>query len=269
MNIIVIPIYKSTLNDDEITSLKQCFKILGTHKISFITPKSLDIQYYQNLCDTLGVSCVFETFEDLYFKGLKGYNKLLMSAKFYQRFKAYNFMLIYQLDAWVFRDELDYWCEQNYDYIGAPWFYKGQGNTSFYGVGNGGFSLRKISSFIKITTGFYRTRSLSYLKSVLLSRPYNFKGKVGVYFQLIKAFFYFKNNTHYKFNDFPGYEDKFWGFKLSRTISWYKVPEPIEASKFSFELNPEFLYKLNKNKLPFGCHGWEKYEPEFWNKYIK
>ena len=30
-------------------------------------------------------------------------------------------MLIYQLDAFVFQDDLAYWCQQNYDYIGAPW----------------------------------------------------------------------------------------------------------------------------------------------------
>ncbi|MFR6542216.1 MAG: DUF5672 family protein [Butyricimonas virosa] len=28
------------------------------------------------------------------------------------------------IDAFVFRDELTYWCTLNYDYIGAPWLCK-------------------------------------------------------------------------------------------------------------------------------------------------
>ena len=30
-------------------------------------------------------------------------------------------MLIYQLDAYVFKDELLNWANKGYDYIGAPW----------------------------------------------------------------------------------------------------------------------------------------------------
>lgn len=35
--------------------------------------------------------------------------------------------MIYQLDAWVFNDELSSWCSLGYDYIGAPFFpYRGK-----------------------------------------------------------------------------------------------------------------------------------------------
>lgn len=46
-------------------------------------------------------------------------------------------------------------------------------------------------------------------------------------------------------------------------------PAPPEvAMKFSFEVHPEVLYELNDKQLPFGCHAYLKYNPEFWKKFI-
>jgi len=42
-----------------------------------------------------------------------------------------------------------------------------------------------------------------------------------------------------------------------------------EALGFAFENVPEELYKLNNDQLPFGCHAYEKYSPEFWAKFIE
>jgi hypothetical protein len=52
----------------------------------------------------------------------------MLSIDFYKRFRDYKFILIYQLDAYVFRDELEYWCEQDYDFIGAPLIENGKGS---------------------------------------------------------------------------------------------------------------------------------------------
>ena len=67
--------------------------------------------------------------------------------------------MIYHPDALVFSDQLEYWCGQDFDYIGAPWVvhkdapYAGQ--SAHEGkVGNGGFALIKIESFLKV---FYST----------------------------------------------------------------------------------------------------------------
>jgi hypothetical protein len=62
-------------------------------------------------------------------------------------------MLIYQLDAWVFKDDLMKWCNKGYDYIGAPWFEdfgSYEKGKKLWRVGNGGFSLRKIKYFCKV-----------------------------------------------------------------------------------------------------------------------
>ena len=42
----------------------------------------------------------------------------MVSPLFYLNFKKYRYLLIYQLDALVFRDELLEWCSKEIDYIG-------------------------------------------------------------------------------------------------------------------------------------------------------
>jgi hypothetical protein len=48
----------------------------------------------------------------------------------------------------------------------------------------------------------------------------------------------------------------------------YKVATTEQAIKFSFEVNPSLLYEINNNQLPFGCHAWEKNDPDFWKQFI-
>ena len=157
---VVIPIYKTELLDFEIKSLNQCVKILGHHSIVFVQPESLDassINFEGRISS--------EKFPDHYFKSVFGYNRLMLTDSFYERFVHSKYILIYQLDAYVFKDELLYWCSKDYDYIGAPWIAspdkgikkllslfdskkKKERSKIFYKVGNGGFSLRKVSSHI-------------------------------------------------------------------------------------------------------------------------
>jgi hypothetical protein len=47
-----------------------------------------------------------------------------------------------------------------------------------------------------------------------------------------------------------------------------KLPNWKEALAFSIEKNPQIGIKLLGGTLPFGCHAWEKYNPNFWKKYI-
>ena len=45
----------------------------------------------------------------------------------------------------------------------------------------------------------------------------------------------------------PNNEDFFWGKVAKKNFSWFKVPLEKEALKFSFEANPQFLFKLNQS----------------------
>ena len=63
-------------------------------------------------------------------------------------------------------------------------------------------------------------------------------------------------------------EDTWWAVLIPQIYN-FKVAPLEDATKFSFEANPKRLYNENGNQLPFGCHAWEKYEPDFWERFIK
>jgi hypothetical protein len=63
-------------------------------------------------------------------------------------------------------------------------------------------------------------------------------------------------------------EDLFWGLFVPAQCNFFRVPQPAEALAFAFEAHPDFLYELNDRTLPFGCHAWQRYMPEWWIKAI-
>jgi hypothetical protein len=171
------------------------------------------------------------------------------------------------LDAWVFRDELLEWCNFNYAYIGAPWFKNGNPSddlvTQFSGIGNGGFSLRCIKTHLRVLNSFAYVKSPKLLLGIWLHNKITLKSTLQLLTNLTV-----KNNTFHLLNDYCENEDIFWGMIVSKRFKWFKLPDMATAAKFSTELNAPALKELNGNQLPFGCHAWEKYEPEFWQEYI-
>ena len=247
---IVVPIYKPTLSEYEEISFKQLFKVLGNHRIVIFKPISLDLS---NLLSNYP-PCKTESFSDHYFKGIAGYNRLMMAEEFYSRFNDSEYILIYQLDAYTFKDELIDWCMKGYDYIGAPWLLRPIYNfpllkfTSWikrkycqitnqpcsqmtrFKVGNGGLSLRKISSHIKAVTEL-KTITEQYLQV-----------------------------RHHLYN-----EDVFFSIEVNRHGLNFRYPSWQEALQFSFDKYPSLCYKYNNEQLPFGCHSWYKRRmKKFW-----
>jgi hypothetical protein len=55
---------------------------------------------------------------------------------------------------------------------------------------------------------------------------------------------------------------------VSDRFKWFKVPDEYTAAKFSMEVKAPILFEKNSNRLPFGCHAWEKYETVFWRNHI-
>ncbi len=106
--VIVIPVYNPTLTDHERISFIQCVHVLGRYPIVLIAPHSLNISEYQKLYAPL---CEYR-FNDSYFSDIQGYNKLMLSEEFYEAFTSYEYMLIHQLDAFVFSDKLEAWCRR-------------------------------------------------------------------------------------------------------------------------------------------------------------
>ncbi len=278
---ITIPVYKNLdkLSLDELASITQCFTVLGDkYDIFLVCPEQLNIADYKNYISLLGDFPVEnEYFDDYYFKDIEGYNSLMMGVAFYDRFSHYEYLLIYQLDCWVFKDELLEWCEQGLDYIGAPLFNNYgpfEEGTEITVVGNGGFSLRKISKFIEVLTWKKNIKGIR----KLFCEYKACKSLKGFLLLILKSVGY-HNTVRYLLNFYRKNkinEDIFYSyhFAAGSNIS-INVPSIETAIKFSFDRFPQYIFKLNNNHLPFGCHGWSRVDgvyfgedKGFWGKYI-
>jgi hypothetical protein len=272
---IVIPVYKPfvKLKDYELISLSQGIKVLHAHTFCLACPIALDVSGYINEFEASGVKYEVQRFPASAFADIDAYNRLMLSKSFYQRFASYEYILTYQLDALALRDELAHWCSLGYSYIGAPWFEgfnPGPDTAQLWKVGNGGFSLRKIASCLRVLSTF----SAIWTQSEVIKWYFRYGRRQGLESlpKILKRLLV-GNNTHWLFNDFhlvreKFQEDYFWGVVCSEKFDWYKVPTPQEALKFSFEVSPRRMFALNGSQLPMGCHAWEKYDPDFWKPFI-
>lgn len=66
-----------------------------------------------------------------------------------------------------------------------------------------------------------------------------------------------------------GNEDVFWALYAPQIDDDFRVGTLEESLRFSFEAEPRMMYAKNDEELPFGCHAWEKHDPEFWTSFIK
>ena len=259
---VLIPIYKSQWTAYEEISFTQCIRMLAAYDIFLILPERLEAELKAHPL-VQGQQLGFKTFDNAFFRDIPAYNRLLKSPVFYKAFLNYEFMLIHQLDAFVFKDELQAWCDQNYDSIGAPLF-EGHDtagkNSAIIGQGNGGFCMRKVRSCYDVVTSFRR-----------LNFKRTFDGATAPFYQ--RWYRYIKHDLLFNWSAYPFQpiinEDLFWAELVPRVFPDFKVPEPTSAIPFSFEVNPDVLLKLNTHKLPFGCHAWWKYDLEFWRKHIE
>lgn len=199
---IVIPFYRKTLTKFERVSLRQVFNILNKYDFIFVTKDELDISE----CEAIAkqphkVKYSVLRFSEKHFKSTRGYSKLLLSRKFYRSFQDYEYILIYQPDCFVFRDELEYWCDLGYDCIGSP-VYKGfeyaTPDAEFISV-NGGLSLRKVASHLKVLNSFSYVFTLKELKKLYLNNT--LKNRFLYFFKIIKNLTV-SNNTFHLFNNY-------------------------------------------------------------------
>jgi hypothetical protein len=161
--VILVPIYRPYLSEIEFFSLKYSLSQLKSNfEIYFITPDSLNTIFYEFHFPSLK----YKKFDDTYFLSTTSYNKLLLSPNFYKEFDNFEFLLILQTDAIILNDQLDFWANQRFDYIGAPWpngfsfkiawdkFCGDNSQLVKVHVGNGGLSLRRIKPCIKLINEF-------------------------------------------------------------------------------------------------------------------
>lgn len=253
---VAVPMYQAALSPAEQVALDRCIAVLGHHPIVAVKPESLCLDELFNNHPQL----LSEDFPDRFFAGVKGYNRLMLSDEFYARFAAYEFILIHQLDAFVFSDQLLNWCSRGYDYIGAPWLPPGQipgwigqaliaarrkcyrlldryvdcgdhtKDPQFtYSTGNGGFSLRRVTAMRRALAELDK-RAERHRLAAIRAWP----------------------------------EDQFFSVEANRYRARLCIPNARESARFSWETNPSVGAQLTSGELPFGCHAWNKLHRDDW-----
>lgn len=149
---VVIVTYKEKLEGNDERSFLRAIEVFGVkRKIIVIILDNISSDYYQQFKNKI----IIATTEAKHLASVKAYSTLLCNNNFYKPFEKFDYMLIYQTDCWAFEDRLDYFMDLDYDWYGAPW---PQHHDS---IGNGGFSLRKISKMLEITEKYeYKADSL-------------------------------------------------------------------------------------------------------------
>ena len=231
--IVVIPVYRTELSATEQASWAQLWRVLGSHDLCLLAPETLAVDG-----SVLDVGCRIERFADRFFESNNSYSELMLSSDLYERFVDYEYMLVYQLDAFVFSDRLAEFCAMEYDYIGAP-LHHGSGHWHDIGcsVGNGGFSLRKISSALRV---------LDREEEIFRQMP-----------------------PSWEENQFLFWEDLFFSFCATRPELDFHVPDFLTALDFAVGTDIGHAYEKIPSWLPFGCHGWDRNDYRFWKSVVE
>lgn len=231
---IAIPVYRALVEPLEVLSFLR-LRQLATQDVYLVAPEALDLDTYRKLWPDIRES----RFEAKYFRDIAAYNRLLLSQAFYERFATdYDWLLIHQLDAFLFHGHVEAFCAMPYDYFGAPWL-PAQLIRSRIGhprllrllgrrieVGNGGLSLRRLSATL----------------GLLVSRG--------------------RDAANWNNN-----EDAFFSYWGRFSPDFRSCPLDT-ACRFAFESSPSRLLEMNGGELPFGCHAFAKCQPEFYAQII-
>lgn len=235
--IIIIPVYNTNPKKTELASLQQFSKVYNwKYDVRIICPDDFSdkevVDYITLLNAPENVYVQYKRYDSKYFKSAESYSQLLKSNSFYNDCTGYDYMLILQTDVWTLSlDNIDDWINKGFDYIGAPILTNKQHWPSSPCCGNGGLSLRKISSFIKYTSN----------KEII-----DILNKNDVYNRYEDVFFC-EGVSQYMYVDMPTWQ---------------------ECSEFAWDMNPDILWDYTGEELPhIGIHAWPKNIP-FWRDKI-
>jgi len=239
---VVVPAPRAVLGPDEVVSVRHLRRHLGAHDIYLVAPEGVEPAVAE---------LPVQRFHPRFFRSRFTFSALLMHPRFYEAFRRYDYVLLHHLDSLVLSDELNAWCRAGYDYVGAPWTRRApDGGIVLAGAGNGGFSLRRVSSCLAALAVTRRPLNRARTRA----RHLRALGKrVAVRRVLAPPFLH---------------EDKFWSYEVPRLCPWFRVAPAETALRFAFETEPRFCFERNGGRLPFGCHDWTRYDRAFWEPYL-
>lgn len=248
--------HTAILSDYELISLRRLQEVFTKRPIYLIHPRGMSTEAFTVEVPDINLLPV----DPSWMKTYRDYNRLKLSSELYEKFIGFDYMLCVELDAFVFKDNIDEWIASGYSYIGAPWVSRGKNGTHLGYVGNGGFSLRKVDDHLRVVRSWKKVRLPanfpvgSALKKLLLLIRHEI---------MLGRYRFYDQNTQ------PINEDLIWCTVVPKQFSWFTIPDASTAVAFSIEKEPRYCMSLLKGSLPTGCHAWWRYDLEFWKPVIE
>ena len=248
--------HREAPSPEEKVALIQCQNILGEHPIYLLHPEGMSTQNYQSIFPSLKtLTAPAETMASI-----SAYNKLMISPFIFNALASHSHILIHEPDAIVLQNDLHYWCEQDFDYIGAPWFTSDEvGNLQLKATGNFGLSLINVRSANSLFANNPRWYSPNMIIRDLLR---GLRGQRGMFIRAVRSMGSSGKifSAHYLYKD---HCDIFWSYLVPKVAPQFRIAPPENAIHFSWEESPQKCFEICNGKLPFGIHAWNKYDPIF------
>lgn len=112
---VIIPILEPQINPTEEKLLHHALRILSGYPVIFVAGEGADLSIVREHAEHIDII----HFPKRFFESRQHLGQLLLMTDFYDRFNWCDFLLIHELNSWVVKDELHYWCKQGYDYLKA------------------------------------------------------------------------------------------------------------------------------------------------------
>jgi hypothetical protein len=112
---VIVPILNPQIDPTEEKLLHHCLETLNNYPLIFVTYEGADLSIIKEHNPDIDVI----QFPKTYFQTRQDLSRLLLTEDFYERFNWAEFLLVHELNSWIVRDELYYWCKQGYDYLRA------------------------------------------------------------------------------------------------------------------------------------------------------
>jgi hypothetical protein len=210
-------------------------------------------------------------FPTKFFGSIPAHARMVTAPAFYEAFADYKYILMYHLDSLVLSDQLEQWCQTGLDYIGPPWINCPDSPwVKKERVGNNGFALFKIQSFLKV---LYSPKP-SVDPDQYWHQQYDSRPKHIQYLNLPKRFLkrlpIFNSSRFHMFRWLQGRSeaDIFWSDEAIHYYPEFKIADVATGLRFAFEVSPRVCFERNHHQLPFGCHAWARYDRAFWEPYL-
>jgi hypothetical protein len=266
---IVVPLSnRPGFTPDEQISLRHLQHFLGHYDKFLIAPRGMPL-------DVEG--CHVVRFSGKYFGSAAAHGRLLYSPFFYRRFADYRYIFFYHLDSLAFSDQLMEWCATGVDYIGPPWLKCDDSPwVQRSRVGNGGFTLLKVESALKVLRERYREKTSTYWIDLFMRIAAGMPWVIALFRTLQPRFPRFKPisvplSEWDKMQDPAPHRrnnDIFWSDDAVRYVPSFRVASLEEGLRFAFEVAPSMCLEMNGGKMPFGCHAWARYDRKFWEPHL-